>query len=123
MRPPIPASSRLGLFQQAASAQQRIRLLRDEYRHYERCPQRLCEQLDCLTALHGSATIERWKALAQDASWDALVAWLLAEHYDPGYRRSIRTNYRRIAEARCVRLDRADDAEFERAARELAEDD
>jgi len=32
---------------------QRIRLLRDEYRHYERHPERLCAQLDCLAALHG----------------------------------------------------------------------
>lgn len=99
---------------------QRIRLLRDEYRHYENRPQSLCEQLDCLTALHGAATIDRWKALAQRADWDALVACLLTEHYDPGYQRSIRTNYRRAAESTCVRLDRADEADFERAALELA---
>jgi tRNA 2-selenouridine synthase len=98
---------------------QRIRLLRDEYRHYEHCPELLCEHLDCLTALHGAATIDRWKALAGHASWDALVGCLLTEHYDPGYLRSIGTNYRRAGESNCVRLDSADDADFERAAREL----
>jgi tRNA 2-selenouridine synthase len=99
---------------------QRIRLLRDEYRHYELYPGLLCDQLDCLAAMHGAATIERWKALVRDGSWDALVGCLLAEHYDPGYRRSIQTNYRRVGESACVRLDRADDADFERAARELS---
>ena len=102
-------------------APQRIRLLRDEYRHYERCPQPLCEQLDCLTALHGAATIERWKSLVQNARWDELVACLLNEHYDPVYRRSIGTNYRRAGEAICVSIPSADPADFERAARELAQ--
>jgi tRNA 2-selenouridine synthase len=102
--------------------QQRIRLLRDEYRHYERCPERLSEQLGCLTALHGAATVERWQAMVQKARWDELVGSLLAEHYDPVYRRSIQTNYRRVGEARCVRLDSADAADFERAAQQLAQE-
>jgi tRNA 2-selenouridine synthase len=100
---------------------QRIRLLREEYRHYERCPDSLCGQLDCLVALHGAATVERWKALVRSARWDELVACLLSEHYDPGYRRSIRTNYRHAGQAMCVRLDSADTDDFERAARELAQ--
>ena len=102
-------------------APQRIRLLRDEYRHYERCPQQLCEQLDCLTALHGAVTIERWKALVRNARWDELVACLLNEHYDPVYRRSIGTNYRRAGEAICLSIPSADGADFERAAHELAQ--
>jgi tRNA 2-selenouridine synthase len=102
---------------------QRIQLLREEYRHYEHHPDRLSEQLDCLTALHGAVTVERWKGLVQGARWDALVGCLLSEHYDPVYRRSIQTNYRLVAEARCVRLDSAEAAAFEKAARELAQDD
>jgi tRNA 2-selenouridine synthase len=102
--------------------QQRIRLLRDEYRHYDRCPERLSEQLGCLTALHGAATVERWQAMVRKARWDELVGSLLAEHYDPVYRRSIQTNYRRVGEARCVRLDSADAADFERAAQQLAQE-
>jgi len=101
--------------------QQRIRLLRDEYRHYERVPEPLCEQLDCLAALHGSATVDRWKAMARSADWDALVAGLLGEHYDPVYRRSIQHNYREAAQAVCVSIRSADAADFERAARELAQ--
>jgi tRNA 2-selenouridine synthase len=103
------------------SVQQRIGLLRDEYRHYERCPEQLCEQLDWLTTLHGQATVERWKGLATSGQWDALVACLLQEHYDPVYLRSIRANYRNAGQAREVVLASADSADFERAARELAQ--
>jgi len=103
------------------SVPQRIQLLRDEYRHYEHRPDRLSRQLDCLTGLHGAATVERWKGLVQSARWDALVGCLLEEHYDPVYRRSIQTNYRRVGQARCVRLDSADACAFEKAARELAQ--
>jgi tRNA 2-selenouridine synthase len=99
---------------------QRIRLLRDEYRHYEHRPDRLVEQLDCLATLHGGATVERWQAMVRSARWDELVGCLLAEHYDPVYRRSIQTNYQRVGKGLCVHLESADDAEFERAARELA---
>jgi tRNA 2-selenouridine synthase len=99
---------------------QRIRLLRDEYRHYEGSPQQLCRHLDGLTPVHGQATVQRWKALVADGQWDALVACLLQEHYDPVYLRSIQSNYRQAGQAQRVVLDSADRADFERAARELA---
>jgi tRNA 2-selenouridine synthase len=99
---------------------QRIRLLRDEYRHYEHCPEQLCAQLDCLTALHGRGPVERWKAMVRIGDWDALVDRLLQEHYDPVYRRSIQTNYLRVAESLCVSIPSADALAFEQAARELA---
>jgi tRNA 2-selenouridine synthase len=95
--------------------------LRDEYRHYEQGPERLCQQLSCLTALHGHTRVERWKALAQGASWDALVSCLLQEHYDPVYRRSIGNNYRRIDQAVCLPINSADGSDFEQAARQLAQ--
>lgn len=102
---------------------QRIRLLRDEYRHYERCPRRLSEQLACLTALHGAATVQRWQSMVHQAQWDELVGSLLAEHYDPVYRRSIQTNYARIGDARQVHLETADDDAFARVALELAQEE
>jgi tRNA 2-selenouridine synthase len=102
------------------SVPRRVQLLRDEYRHYEQHPDHLSAQLDCLTALHGAATVERWKALVRSGNWDVLVGCLLAEHYDPVYHRSIHANYRRVGEARSLQLTRADATDFERAARELA---
>jgi len=100
---------------------ERIRLLRDEYRHYERGPERLCDQLSCLTALHGRARVDHWKVLAQGADWDALVSCLLEEHYDPVYRRSIRNNYRRLDQALSLPIGGADSTHFEQAARRLAQ--
>jgi len=100
---------------------ERVRLLRDEYRHYELGPEQLCQQLTCLTDLHGRARIERWKTLARGADWDALVSCLLAEHYDPVYRRSIVTNYRRVGEAVCLPIRTADSSDFDQAARQLAQ--
>jgi tRNA 2-selenouridine synthase len=102
-------------------APERIRLLRDEYRHYELGPEQLCQQLSCLTALHGRMRVERWKALVQGASWDALVSCLLEEHYDPVYRRSIGSNYRRISDAVRLPIHSADCSDFEQAARQLAQ--
>jgi len=102
---------------------ERIRLLRDEYRHHERGLDRLCQQLSCLTTLHGRARVERWQALARLADWDVLVSCLLQEHYDPVYQRSIRTNYRRVSQAVRLPINSADSSDFERAACQLAQMD
>jgi len=99
---------------------QRIRLLRDEYRHFEGAPNRLCEQLDCLIAMHGAATVGRWKALALGAEWDTLVDSLLRDHYDPVYQRSLRSNYRRAGDAVTVNVASAEPWAFDLAAQRLA---
>jgi tRNA 2-selenouridine synthase len=98
---------------------ERIRLLRDDYRHFEASPQQLCGQLECLTALHGAANVARWKSLVLGGDWDSLVACLLEEHYDPVYRRSLRSNYRQAAGAVTLGIDSADTRAFEQAARRL----
>jgi tRNA 2-selenouridine synthase len=74
----------------------RVRFLIEEYGHYRSDPLTLKAQLDCLTALHGRAVIARWQAQADRGEWQALVADLLANHYDPAYRRSTHKNYLRL---------------------------
>ncbi len=81
----------------------RVRFLIDEYRHFLADPAALKTQLDCLTALHGREVIDRWRAAADRSEWEALVADLLASHYDPAYRRSTHKNYARLAEAAVLR--------------------
>ena len=71
----------------------RIELLKTEYAHYIAEPEAFCTQLDCLTALHGTDTIARWKQLARSLEADALVEELLVRHYDPAYRRSTLKHY------------------------------
>ncbi len=80
----------------------RLRLLRDEYRHYEADIASLLLQLDCLMPLHGRERVAEWKRLAAAGDWNNLVARLLGEHYDPAYRRSIDRNYLRSGDARVV---------------------
>ena len=81
----------------------RVRFLIEEYRHFLADPAALKTQLDCLTALHGREVIGRWRAAADRGEWEALVADLLQNHYDPAYRRSTHKNYTRLAEAPLLR--------------------
>ncbi len=80
----------------------RIRLLRDEYAHFEANPSALMTQLECLVALHGHERINRWKALAESNDWDQMVEQLLLEHYDPAYEKSIARNFSQLDSARVM---------------------
>jgi tRNA 2-selenouridine synthase len=98
----------------------RVRLLRDEYAHFEADLPSLLRQLDCLVALHGRERVEAWKRLAREQRWAEMVERLLEEHYDPAYRRSIGRNFARAGEGVAVALASEADAEFTRAAQALA---
>jgi tRNA 2-selenouridine synthase len=98
---------------------ERVRLLREEYLHFEQDHAALFTQLDCLTALHGRERIESWKQLAATRQWEALVERLLVEHYDPAYLRSISRNFAQVAQARIARVASADSTAFETIARDL----
>ena len=98
----------------------RVRLLRDEYVHFESDARTLHEKLDCLAALHGHERVGRWKQLVDEGRWDALVQCLLVEHYDPAYLRSIGRNFTRSQDARLLVLATDDVATFREAARALA---
>jgi tRNA 2-selenouridine synthase len=96
----------------------RVDLLLGEYRHFLTDRAALHEQLDCLVALHGRERIAEWKAIED---WRELVRRLLVEHYDPAYRRSSARNFAKLADARRLRIARADDAAFASAAQSLLE--
>jgi tRNA 2-selenouridine synthase len=97
----------------------RVRLLRDEYAHFEADSATLLRQLECLVPLHGRERVETWKRLASDARWEEMVSRLLAEHYDPAYQRSIGRNFRRAGDAMPLSLGAESDDEFARAAAAL----
>jgi tRNA 2-selenouridine synthase len=98
----------------------RVRLLRDEYSHFEADVPSLLAQLDCLVPLHGHERVASWKRLAEEYRWDEMVARLLEEHYDPAYHRSIQRNFVRAADAQHVSLASDLQEEFSRAAGDLA---
>jgi tRNA 2-selenouridine synthase len=100
----------------------RVNLLLEEYRHFVENPAALEVQLDCLVSLHGGEKIAGWKALAARGAWREFVAVLLAEHYDPAYRRSSQRNFALLAEAQRLTMGSADMEAFDAAARELMEE-
>ena len=97
----------------------RVRLLRDEYAHFEANGSVLMRQLDCLVALHGRERVDAWQRLAAEHRWDDMVRRLLEEHYDPAYQRSISRNFLRAGSAVEVALDSDSEEEFARAAAAL----
>jgi tRNA 2-selenouridine synthase len=99
---------------------ERVRLLREEYEHFERNPSELMTPLDGLAPLHGHAHVGRWKELADAEDWDPLVEALLTQHYDPAYTRSIQRNFAQVDKATPVRIGRADAAEYAAVAQALA---
>jgi len=103
-----------------ASLETRVALLSEEYRHFVQDRASLEAQLDCLAGLHGRERIAQWKALAAAGRWSELVRRLLAEHYDPAYRRSTDRNYVLLAEADVLNLSGPDELAFARLAQALS---
>ena len=97
----------------------RIALLRDEYAHLIASPPLMIEKIDCLTALHSEDRIAAWKAQVGAGDWDGLVADLLANHYDPAYKRSMFRNYVRLADAMPVTLKEYSEQGFSLIARNI----
>jgi tRNA 2-selenouridine synthase len=102
-----------------AALETRVELLLEEYQHFLEDRAALEAQLDCLVALHGREKIGAWKSLAQRGEWREFVARLLAEHYDPAYRRSSVRNFPGLAAARTVRIASARPEAFQAAAAAL----
>ena len=102
-----------------ASAAQRVALLKEEYAHFLADPAVLAARLAPLVALHGKSRLAHWNEQAVAGDWDALVAELLAEHYDPSYSRSIERNFPRAGAALVVTPNGIDAAAWADAARDL----
>lgn len=98
----------------------RVALLMDEYRHFFAAPEALAAQLDCLAELHGRERIGEWKRLALRGEWEALVARLLEEHYDPAYRRSAARNFARLPQAEVLRVPSPAESAFAQLAGRIA---
>jgi tRNA 2-selenouridine synthase len=85
---------RRGLTIQIETAmQQRVALLREDYRHFEDDPQSMLERLRFLRPLVGGAEFSIWEELAAQSQMPELFERLMRNHYDPAYRRSIVRNY------------------------------
>ncbi len=99
--------------------QERVRLLRDDYAHYEQDPAALITQLECLIALHGRQRIEEWIGSIHAGRWEELVEQLLVQHYDPAYERSVRNNFTQSAQAGTLSLASGSDKTFGALAQQV----
>lgn len=71
----------------------RLTLLLEDYGHLGAAPEALCAKLGRLAALHSKDTLERWCHLARTAALATLFGELLEQHYDPSYRRSLKSHF------------------------------
>ena len=98
---------------------ERVGFLVGEYGHFLGDPRDLKAKLACLAGLHSKDTLARWMQQVEEKRWDELVADLLANHYDPAYRRATLKNFAHLAEARVLRPASLDSASIERMAAQL----
>lgn len=88
-----------------APMEQRVRLLLEDYRHFEEDPQFLLTRLSYLRPLVGAQEVEEWQRLADEKQIPQLFERLMRVHYDPAYRRSILRNYPDFDKASLVMLE------------------
>jgi len=98
----------------------RVALLKEEYAHFLEQPEHLIAKLECLTPLHGSAVIDRWRELTLACRWDELTSDLLLKHYDPAYTRAILKHYPALQRATTVQATGCDPAHFRDLAHQVA---
>ena len=101
---------------------ERVAFLVQEYGHFLGDPQDLKAKLDCLAGLHSKDTLARWMSQVEHQQWDELVADLLANHYDPAYRRATLKNFEHLAEAQVLRPAKLDFASLKQMAAQLIAD-
>jgi tRNA 2-selenouridine synthase len=78
---------------------ERVRYLIEEYAPLRADPEALKEKLRQFVARHGPRQIGAWCEWVDAGAWDALVASLLAVHYDPAYAASSRRSFPHVARA------------------------
>lgn len=97
----------------------RVDYLQRDYHHYLEEPEVLCEKLAYLTDLHGKERIGHWQALTRAGAWNELVEELLADHYDPAYRRSTRQHYPQLEQSTPWAVDAISDSAMDDLARRI----
>lgn len=63
----------------------RVDFLKRDYAHIIADPASLSRLIDGMVTRHGHAVCTEWRKFAEAKDWDALVAALIRDHYDPAY--------------------------------------
>lgn len=98
----------------------RVRLLMDEYDFFVRDTETFCQRLDALRVLRGHEVVEGWQAAARAGRTAEVVRDLLANHYDPIYRQSMKRNFAGLAQPMAVIEWDGGEASLAAAARRVA---
>ena len=97
----------------------RLALLLEDYRFLVEDPEILCRLLEALVALRGRDTVRAWQAQVRAGDVPAVFVALMHQHYDPGYLRSMQSNFAGFASARMLNLTDAGPASMQAAAASL----
>ncbi len=99
---------------------ERVKLWREDYRHFEENPEALLNQLQHLGALVGNEELERWQEFVANHDMPKLFERLMVGHYDPAYRRSTLRHFPEIDTAELVLLESLEKDALLKAARTLS---
>ena len=83
---------------------ERVRLWREDYRHFVEDPVAMVETLSPLKPLIGQQELTLWRDLAQAGQVDELFQRVMEQHYDPCYARSQKKYYKTADEAPVLEL-------------------
>src|SRR5205085_6778984 len=97
----------------------RLQLLLEDYGHFVREPALLCRQLEGLVPLRGREVVSAWQTQAMAGNVAEVFLDLMHRHYDPGYLKSMRGNFRGFDEAEVVALDDGEPETLRAAAERL----
>jgi tRNA 2-selenouridine synthase len=109
------------VFAVEAPMEERVKLWRQDYGHFEADPDALIAKLKHLRPLIGGEEFERWEKLTAERRMPELFQRLMEAHYDPAYARSIGRNFPQHAHAPRLPLASLDMPALLDVARELHE--
>jgi tRNA 2-selenouridine synthase len=98
---------------------ERLTLLLADYDFLVRDTEFFCRQLDALTELRGKQQVQQWQAAARAGGHPDVFAELMAQHYDPGYLRSLSNQFAGFDAAEVLELASGGEASLREAARRL----
>jgi tRNA 2-selenouridine synthase len=100
----------------------RLALLLQDYDFFVRDVELFCRQLDCLLTLRGRETVHAWQAAARAGRMAEVFLELMHAHYDPGYLKSMKSNFEEFGSARNISLEDGSTTTLARAAMALLDD-
>lgn len=101
-----------------AAREVRVAYLLRDYGYFMADPAYVLQRIATLQQFCGEKKLQEWQALVLNRQWDSFVEALLADHYDPLYKRSQRSNYA-AGEELCIPANSLDDQAIVQVAADM----